>query len=379
MAKGYSLDALVSEHYMKSRVTLGTTHLDTYTGIDAVGVYFQTGNVDATVANGYPAGAQAGSLEVLPHNANKVGRVMHRYTNFANKRMWVRSQSGGAGDENFYTWTEYVNMDNIYNAMYPVGIVVQFNKAVNPNNTFPGTSWTQITDGRAARAATSATAGTTAGQIGSTGGSDNVTLGAGNIPSHLHSMAHTHSIPSHSHTIAHTHTINSHTHGMNHDHTIAHDHPNTTSSSAGAHTHTVSGTAASAGAHTHPVRQGVATSNTSTGGTGGDNMQPSNTGSAGAHTHTVSGTAASAGAHTHTVDIPVYNGNSGWSKVINSNDSRSNTDGTALTTNGSSAASSGGTALTTDNITTNTGSTGSGSAFSVLNASHYYSFWERTA
>ena len=50
---------------------------------------------------------------------------------------------------------------------------------------------------------------------------------------------------------------------------------------AGAHTHTVSGTAASAGAHSHTVT--VA--------------------SAGAHTHSVTGTAASAGAHTHTLTV----------------------------------------------------------------------------
>lgn len=373
MAIGYSLDALVKERWSRYAEPLANnTNINNFDTVDKAGIYMVAANTTAATIIGLPI-ALAGVLEVLPWTPS--GQNIQRYTLYNNQGEYTRANTGSG----WTNWRKTITDVDVFGVIYPVGIVVQFNKAVNPNNTFPGTVWTQITDGRAARAATSATAGTTAGQIGSTGGSDNVTLNAGNIPSHLHSMAHTHSIPSHSHTIAHTHTINSHTHGMNHDHTIAHDHPNTTSSSAGAHTHTVSGTAASAGAHTHPVRQGVATSNTSTGGTGGDNMQPSNTGSAGAHTHTVSGTAASAGAHTHTVDIPVYNGNSGWSKVINSNDNRSNTDGTALTTNGSSAASSGGTALTTDNITTNTGSTGSGSAFSVLNASHYYSFWERTA
>lgn len=96
--------------------------------------------------------------------------------------------------------------------------------------------------------------------------------------------------------------------------------------SGGAHTHTVSGTAASDGAHTHSVTDPGHThvidtgganyliSGSSTGpqaGSGGSGgasaptAQSATTGisivSGGAHTHTVSGSAASGGAHTHTV------------------------------------------------------------------------------
>lgn len=346
MAKGYSLDALVKEHYMKSIVALGTTNLNTYTGADAAGVYFQTVNLNATVANGYPAGAQAGSLEVLPHNVWKIGRVMQRYTNFANKRTWVRSQSGDAGDENFYTWTEYVSMDNIYNAIYPVGIVLKFDNATNPNNAFTGTVWEQITDGRAARAATGPVAGTSDGQIGSVAGSDSVSIAVDNLPSHTHNMrSHTHPIGAHTHTMAHTHSIN-------------HDHGAVDTNSTGAHTHSVSGSTNNTGAHTHTV--GGRYGGDSIGGkqrvqVSGTNQVSS---SAGAHAHTVSGTAASAGAHYHSVDLPNFSGTSG----------------------GSSAANTGGTALTTGGPSNNTSdATGGGSNLNVRNSSHYYAFWKRVA
>ena len=360
MAKGYSLDALVNEHYMKSRVALGTTNLSTYTGMDNVGVFYQNTNSNASEANGYPPGAQAGTLEVIPTNANSVGRVTQRYTNWQDLRMWVRGQNKGALDDlNFSNWVELINANNIYNAIYPIGIVLQFDNATNPNNSFTGTVWEQITDGRAVRAATSAEAGTADGQIGSVAGSDSASIAVANLPSHTHNMRnHTHSIASHTHTMAHTHSIN-------------HDHGAVTSSSAGAHTHSLSGTAASAGNHNH--NQGVAweqTSDTQYGSVtignkarrqdwldGGNNQYP-RTSTNGAHTHSVSGTANSAGAHTHSVDLPNFTGTSG----------------------GSSAGNTGGTALTTGAPSSNeSDATGGGTALIVRNSSHYYALWKRVA
>lgn len=350
MAKGYSLDALVREHYMKSRTALGGTALDTLTGIDNVGVYYQPANADATVANGYPAGAQAGALEVLPHHANVGGRVLQRYTNYSDMRMWVRSQNKSVKDPAFRSWVEFTSMNNVYKAVYPIGIVVLFDNATNPNNTFTGTVWEQVVDGRVARAATGPEAGTADGQIGSVAGSDTATIAVANLPGHTHGMQnHTHGIAAHSHTMAHTHTIN-------------HDHPAVTSSSSGAHTHSLSGTAESNGNHTHTVPS------VNGGNSGGSiplrsgrfdvESNSTNTGTAGAHTHNVSGTANSSGAHTHTVDLPNFTGTSG----------------------GSSAGSTGGTALTTGGPSNNeTTSTGGGTALNVRNSSHYYAFWKRVA
>lgn len=224
----------------------------------------------------------------------------------------------------------------VYNLVYPVGICIDFDNATNPNTTFPGTTWVQVTDGMAYRAATSNVVGSGAGQIGSAQGSDTATLAEANLPAHSHTSA------AHSHTIAHTHSI-------------GHDHGNATAASNGAHTHTVSGTAASAGAHTHPIQGrtnfGTAGNNVAMALNGSSQTNSTAVTSSGAHTHTVSGTAASAGAHTHTVDIPTYTGNSG----------------------GSSAANSGST------TPGNTGSVGSGTAFNVMNRSHYYARWKRTA
>lgn len=97
--------------------------------------------------------------------------------------------------------------------------------------------------------------------------------------------------------------------------TSAFDYGTKSSNSTGAHTHSISGTAASAGAHNHSVPVWVGS-----GGAGAgryvdrnefNNAQNNNpngppTTSAGAHTHTISGTAVSAGAHAHTVAVGAH-------------------------------------------------------------------------
>ncbi len=349
MAKGYSLDALVNEHYMKSRTNLDNTNLGTLTGMGSVGVYYQSANAYATLANDYPGGAQAGTLEVLPTNASTVGRVTQRYTNWQNQRMWVRGQSRNTPAElGFGPWVELINANNIYNAIYPIGIVLQFDNATNPNNAFTGTVWEQITDGRAARAATGPTAGTSDGQIGSVAGSDSVSITVDNLPRHTHDLReHTHSIGAHTHTMAHTHTIN-------------HDHGAVNTSTAGWHDHSLSGTANAAGEHSHPISQGD-NANVPNGRVASSNSRETHVGwtnGAGNHTHSISGTANGTGNHTHTVDLPNFTGTSG----------------------GSSAANTGGTSLTTGEPSNNTSNvTGGDKNLDVRNSSHYYAFWKRVA
>lgn len=346
MAKGYSLDALVDEHYIKSVDSLGTSNINDKWGRDNVGTFPQNMIVNATVANGYPEGAHAGNLEVLLTNAGNSDNCIQRYTNYGNLRMWIRSQDRGAGDRTWTPWRELINANNIYNAIYPIGIVVQFDNATNPNNAFTGTVWEQITDGRAARAATGPVAGTSDGQIGSVAGSDSVYIAVDNLPRHTHDLReHTHSIGAHTHTMAHTHSIN-------------HDHGAVNTNSTGAHTHSVSGSTNNTGAHTHTV--GGHYGGDSVGGK--QRVQQSGTqqvsSSAGAHSHSVSGTAASAGAHYHSVDLPNFTGTSGGS-------SDANTGGTALTT--------GGPSNNVSNVT------GGDKNLDVRNSSHYYAFWKRVA
>ncbi|HHD7240794.1 TPA: phage tail protein [Enterobacter cloacae] len=92
--------------------------------------------------------------------------------------------------------------------------------------------------------------------------------------------------------------------------TSAFDYGTKTSNSTGAHTHSVSGTAASAGDHSHAQRawrnggggNGVYIDR-NVYNTNGNADTSSSTVNAGAHTHTIAGTAARAGAHEHTVAI----------------------------------------------------------------------------
>lgn len=348
MAKGYSLDALVQEHYAKSVSPLATKNINDMWGRENVGTFPQNQNTPATEANGYPAGAQAGNLEVLLTDAGNTDNCMQRYTNFANLRMWVRSQDRGRGVRTWTPWVELINANNIYNAIYPIGIVLKFDNATNPNNAFTGTVWEQIIDGRSARAATSPEAGTTVGQIGSVAGSDTANIAVTNLPGHTHGMQnHTHSIAAHSHTMDHSHTIN-------------HDHGAVNTSVGGWHDHSLSGTAEGAGQHAHSISQGD-NANVSSGRVASSNSGQTHVGwtnADGWHTHSISGTANANGNHAHTVDLPNFVGSSG----------------------GPSAGSTGGTALTTGGPSNNTTtSTGDGKALNVCNSVHYYAFWKRVA
>lgn len=348
MAKGYSLDALVKEHYIKNSDGLGNINIDDKWGDDNVGTFPQNQASYASVENGYPAGAQAGNLEVLPTSAGNIGNCVQRYTNFDNLRMWIRSQNKGNEVRTWTPWRELINANNIYNAIYPIGIVLQFDNATNPNNTFTGTVWEQITDGRAARAATGPVAGTSDGQIGSVAGSDTANIAVTNLPGHTHEMQnHTHGVAAHSHTMAHTHSIN-------------HNHGGVDTNSTGGHAHSLSGNTSANGDHSHNITvceddgSGAAIADSS----GGGIKRTTYTGGAGNHSHTIGGTANPAGEHSHWVVLPNFTGTSG----------------------GSSAGSTGGTALTTGGPSNNTTtSTGDGTALNVRNSSHYYAFWKRVA
>lgn len=342
MAKGYSLDALVKEKWSRyaESLTSGLDFNDFY-GVEKSGIYMVAANNIATTLLNMPEKV-AGVLEVMPWTST--GLSIQRYTTYNLARLYIRTKESPTVD--WGPWKLQIDATNVFNTIYPVGIVLQFDNATNPNNSFPGTVWEQIVDGRTARAATGPEAGTADGQIGSVAGSDTCTISVANMPGHTHGMQnHTHSIASHSHTMAHTHTIN-------------HDHGAVTTSSSGAHTHSVSGTAASNGNHTHTAGTGYTGAGNYIGAGTGTGLGTMTTNSAGAHTHSVSGTAASSGAHTHSVDLPNYTGSSG----------------------GSSAGNTGSTALTTGGPNSNeTTSTGSGTALNVRNSSHYYAFWKRVA
>ncbi|EFC6489831.1 TPA: phage tail protein [Escherichia coli] len=106
---------------------------------------------------------------------------------------------------------------------------------------------------------------------------------------------------------SHTHSASASSTDLGSKTTSSFDYGTKSTNNTGAHTHSVSGTAASAGAHTHSMTFVSGGSSGAPGSGSPDYSKYSvNTSSAGAHTHSVSGTAASAGAHAHTVGIGAH-------------------------------------------------------------------------
>ncbi|EMC9885737.1 tail fiber protein [Shigella sonnei] len=91
--------------------------------------------------------------------------------------------------------------------------------------------------------------------------------------------------------------------------TSSFDYGTKTSNNTGAHTHSLSGSTNTAGAHSHTSALYAGSNNAPgigsiRGSAGGGNTL--GTSSSGAHSHSISGTAASAGAHAHTVGIGAH-------------------------------------------------------------------------
>lgn len=209
------------------------------------------------------------------------------------------------------------------NKIYPVGIVTWFNSNVDPNTALPGLTWTYLNNGVGRTIRIAAANGS---DVATTGGSDSVTLSVGNLPSHTHSFSAT---------------------------TSSFDYGTKGTNSTGGHAHSVSGTTSAAGDHAHHlglllVNGGDALYGYTTIGNSlprtldwldrWDNKFP-NTNTTGNHTHTWSGTTSGAGDHSHSVGIGAHS----------------------------------------HTVSGNTGSTGSGSAFSVTNQFYKLMAWVRTA
>lgn len=78
------------------------------------------------------------------------------------------------------------SVSGVIDAMYPVGIVLEFDRDINPNDAFPGTTWEQFGKGRS-------TIGVDDGDIdfilpGMTGGEKAHALTAAEGPPHIHSV-----------------------------------------------------------------------------------------------------------------------------------------------------------------------------------------------
>lgn len=275
-----------------------------------------------------------------------------------------------------WSFNEFV--EQIYNIVYPIGICLDFDDYVDPNVKFPGTVWTQITDGRCVRAATTKTAGTVQGQIGSIVGSDVAKLVADNLPAHAHSMQqHTHRID-HSHGAGIAENAGSHSHMFSGEVSAGggHTHPVSGSTGGGGgHTHALNGQAASAGAHTHNIilaKYNEMGSN-NIGRSGSTNLDSTwwsdKIASSGAHTHAISGTATYAGDHTHSL--------SGSAALAGQHSHSFSGTTTQTGVHGHSISIPSFNGVSGLSSVDATGSIGAGTSFSVMNSGHYYARWKR--
>ncbi|HHN8373868.1 TPA: phage baseplate protein [Morganella morganii] len=139
-----------------------------------------------------------------------------------------------------------VNIDTIY----PVGVVIWFAQNKNPNDLFPGTSWSYIGENKTIRLANSS-----GSNVLTSGGSDNITLTAAHLPAHSHSFSGTTSIFDYgtkttNNTGGHTHTYTLLNYNTNRGYDVGGNSNSgwdtKTTSNAGAHTHFVA-----IGAHSH--------------------------------------------------------------------------------------------------------------------------------
>ena len=179
-------------------------------------------------------------------------------------------------------------------AAHPVGSLYWTSSTENPAVTFGGGTWTQIKDRFVLAAGDSY-------KQGATGGAATITLTTAQLPSHSHTIAHTHSftpagtIAAHTHSFTPAGTIGSHSHRFTPAGTIAgHTHSFTPEGTVSEHTHTYTpeGTISS---HTHSFTpKGTVSSHT-------HSFTPKGTIAEHTHSFTPAGT-ITINAHTHTLN-----------------------------------------------------------------------------
>ncbi|ENY0882656.1 phage tail protein [Enterobacter hormaechei] len=270
-------------------IGLSTEDLNT---LKTPGIYYQPANANASAARHYPEN-NAGTLVVY-----KNAGVTQVYRIYNSSRSYTRSQySTGA-------WTAWTPVD-----AFPVGApipwpsdVAPFGYAIMAGQTFDKAAYPLLAAAYPSGVIPDMRGWTIKGKPAS--GRAVLSQEQDGIKSHNHGA-------SASSTDLGTKNTSAFDYGTKT--TSAFDYGTKTSNSTGAHTHSVSGTAASAGDHSHAQRAWRD-------GGGGNGVYidrnvfnkagfvdtSSYTVNAGAHTHSVTGTAASAGAHAHTVAVGAH-------------------------------------------------------------------------
>ncbi len=177
---------------------------------------------------------------------------------------------------------------------HPVGSLYWTSSTENPAVTFGGGTWTQIKDRFVLAAGSSY-------KQGNTGGSATITLTTAQLPSHSHTIAHTHSftpagtIAAHTHSFTPAGTIAAHAHSFTPAGTIgAHTHSFTPAGTVSEHTHTFTPEGSISG-HTHSFTpKGNVSSHT-------HSFTPAGTIAAHTHSFTPEGK-ITINAHTHTLN-----------------------------------------------------------------------------
>lgn len=199
----------------------------------------------------------------------------------------------GGVDANILTATA-AGFKQLTNVLFPVGHIMMTTVPTD-YSTFMGLTWAKVAVGQVLLGADGAGAwgvgpgpGGVAGQ--SIAGGTTHALTVAEMPSHNHTMVHTHTVP-------------------DHHHSINHDHPAFNTASAGTHTHTV------------PTSHAT-----------GQDYGSNNEAYASPNSTTISG-----GAHAHTIDIPNYTGVSGEGGAnttggLSTNNTGANGSGTAFRT-----------------------------------------------
>lgn len=220
-----------------------------------------------------------------------------------------------------------------------VGELFITSKNIDPNTKYPGTTWVYLGEGLNLR-----TAKEDGSDVGTTTGADTVTLAADNLPPHSHDIGG---------NTGDSSAIDTSTNPI--------DFGQLATAGAGGHAHTVSGSTTGAGAHYHnsgfnrPSNlnvlygiTGVGNAGNAVAAGGSQVAEAPNTSTIGDHAHNISGTADAVGDHAHYFSLPVHSH--------------------TMTIPAHSHALPGA-----------TGSTGSGSALSIVPKSKLVMVWERTA
>lgn len=292
-----------AEIFRNQATNLGTQSLDNLG--TSPGLFFNPASANGLVSRGYPPMAGggtsglAGGMISLCHNGNGGGNSGQIYQEFDSGDLWVRSWGGSS-------WSYWQPLNQ-----YPAGAPIPWPSTSVPRGfaAMTGQTFDKSVYPRLAALYTSGSLPDMRGQTikGAPAGRAVLSLEGDGIKSHNHSAS--------SNSVDYgTKTSSSFDYGTKTSSTY--DYAAVNTSSSGAHTHSLSGTAASAGNHSHTL---VTTGSDS--GSDGSNSLPADgrnapeqtissghaIGTSGAHTHSISGTAASAGAHTHTVDLPGHN------------------------------------------------------------------------